>query len=136
MAEAILAAMSARAKAKSQPRGSASSGDTDMQETVRLLTRLSLSHESSISTMTACTCLSIAVVNEDWKNELSGIKQTYKNKGWGEAPPTDGPCLRAACHATVLVRLGQALIPSDASSKAIAEKVTSMTAEVVATTLV
>eukprot|EP00971_Amphidinium_carterae_P232012 4604171-Amphidinium_carterae.1 len=46
---------------------------------------------------------------------------------------SDGPCFHAACHAAVLVRLGHALIPSDAASKAIADKVN---ADVVATALV
>eukprot|EP00971_Amphidinium_carterae_P162779 3227157-Amphidinium_carterae.1 len=102
MAEAILAAMSQKAKAKNQPRSTAASGDGDMQATLRLLTRLTLSHEGSISSLTATSCLQVAIVSEEWKQELSGIKTTYKEKGWGESPPADGPCLRAACHAAIL----------------------------------
>ena len=136
MAEAILKAMAAKGSTSSTRGRSSAAGGSDLQKSVELLARLTLTHEQEIASLTAATSFAIYVRAADVKAELSGIRATYDEGSVGEKSEGSTPALRVACHAALLVRLGRSLSATDANSKAVAESVLAMQAPAVAIGLV
>ena len=107
----------------------------DLRQTVDLLSRLVLTHESELSVLTAASSWAVLIKDAALKKELEDLRQNYRDKGYNEGKHVGVPPLRTASHSVLVLRLSHALQAQTSEAATLAQQVVAMNAEEISTSI-